>query len=86
MYGILVLKYNALIIFFIISATLDYSVTSNELIFSATTSSQVVAIVILDDTILESSETIHLTLTSVDPAAILNPASAVISIEDNDGK
>ena len=42
--------------------------------------------VILEDTILESSETIHVTLTSVDPAAILNPASAVITIEDNDGK
>ena len=54
--------------------------------FNATTSSQVVAIVILEDTILESSETIHVTLTSVDPAAILNPASAVITIEDNDGK
>ena len=86
MYGILVLKYNALIIFFITSATLDYGVTSNELIFSATASSQVVAIAILDDTILESSETIHVTLTSMDPAAILNPASAVITIEDNDGK
>ena len=34
--------------------------------------------------VLESSETIIVTLTSVDPAAILNPASAVITIEDND--
>ena len=54
--------------------------------FSATTSSQVVTIPILEDTVLESSETINVTLTSVDPAAILNPASAVITIEDNDGK
>ena len=65
---------------------MDYSATSSELIFNATTSSQVVAIVIHEDTILESSEIIHVTLTSVDPAAILNPASAVITIEDNDGK
>ena len=56
------------------------------MIFRATTSSQVVTIPILDDAILESSETINVTLMSVDPAAILNPASAVITIEDNDGK
>ena len=85
MYGILVLKYNALKLFFISSATLDYGVTSKELIFSATTS-QVVTIPILEDTILESSETINVTLMSVDPAAILNPASGVIIIEDNDSK
>jgi len=84
--GILVLKYNALKPFLITSATLDYRFTSSEVIFSATTSSQVVTIVILEDTILESSETIHMTLTSMDPAAILNPASAVITIDDNDGK
>jgi len=85
--GILcVLKYNCLKPFFISLATLDYSFTSSEVIFSATTSSQVVAMVILEDTILESSETINVALTSVDPAAILNPASAVITIEDNDGK
>ena len=65
---------------------MDYSFTSSELIFSATTSSQAVTIPILDDTILESSETINVTLTSVDPAAILSPASAVITLDDNDGK
>jgi len=64
----------------------DYDVTSTNLIFSATTSSQIVTIPILEDSIVEGSETINVTLTSVDPAAILNPASAVISIEDNDGK
>ena len=67
-------------------ATVDYNFTNSELILSGTTSSEIVTIAILDDTILESSETIHVTLTSVDPAAILNPASAVITIEDNDGK
>ena len=67
-------------------ATADYNFTSSELIFGATTSSQVVTIAIVEDTILESSETINVTLMSVDPAAILNPASAVITIEDNDGK
>jgi len=55
-------------------------------VIQGTTSSQIIAIPILEDTILESSETINVTLMSVDPAAILNPASAVIAIEDNDGK
>ena len=81
-----ILKCNALKPFLIILAMLDYSFTSSEVTFSATTSSQVVTIPILEDTILESSETINMTLMSVDPAAILNPASAVITIEDNDGK
>jgi len=85
MYSV-VLKCNALKPFLITLATLDYRFTSIEVTFSATTSSQVVTVAILDDAILESSETINVTLMSVDPAAILNPASAVITIEDNDGK
>ena len=86
MCGILVLKCNCLKPFLITLATLDYDFTSSEVTFNATTSSQVVTIAILEDTIVESSETINVTITSVDPAAILNPASAVITIEDNDGK
>ena len=81
-----ILKCNALKPFLITLATLDYSFTSSEVTFSATTSSQVVTIPILEDTVLEISETINVTLTSADPAAILNPASGVIIIEDNDGK
>ena len=65
---------------------MDYSITSRDLIFSATTSSQNVEIPILDDPVLENSETINVTLASVDPAAMLDPASAVITIEDNDSK
>ena len=64
----------------------DYNVTSSDLMFNATTASQIVAVPILEDHVLEGSETIIVTLTSVDPAAILNPSSAVITIEDNDGK
>ena len=77
---------NALKPFLITLAMEDYRVTRGELTFGTTTPSQLVTIAILDDTILESSETISVTLTSVDPAAILNPANAVITIEDNDGK
>jgi len=64
----------------------DYTVTSSDLTFDAATSSQTVTIPIVDDDIVEGSETIIVTLTSTDPAAIPNPSSASITIEDNDGK
>ena len=66
-------------------ATLDYTVTSGDLIFNATTSSLMVTIPILEDSIVEGSETIIVTLTSADPA-ILSPPSTCVTIEDNDGK
>ena len=69
-----------------ISAMVDYTVTSSDLTFEAATSSQTVTIPIVDDDIVEGSETIIVTLTSADPAVILNPPSASVTIEDNDGK
>ena len=71
---------------YIYAATVDYVVTSSDLTFNATTSSQTVTIPILEDTLFEGLETIIMTLTSADPAAILNPSSASVTIEDNDGK
>ena len=65
---------------------MDYRVTSSDLTFNTTTSSQTVAIPILEDNIVEGSETITVTLTSADSAAIVNPPSASVTIEDNDGK
>ena len=65
---------------------LDYTVTSSDLTFDAAPSSQAVTIPIHEDNIVEGSKTIIITLTSTDPAAILNPQSASVSIEDNDGK
>ena len=64
----------------------DYTVTSSDLTFDATTSSQTVTIPIFDDDFVEGFETIVVTLISTDPAAILNPSSASVTIEDNDGK
>ena len=72
--------------FLIHATTADYTVTNSDLTFNATTSSQTVIISILDDNIVEDFETIIVTLTSADPAAILNPSSASVTIEDNDGK
>ena len=65
---------------------MDYVVTSSDLTFNATTSSQTVTIPILDDNIVEDFETIIVTLTSADHAAIVNPSSGSVTIEDNDGK
>ena len=65
---------------------MDYTITSSNLTFSTTMSSQTVTIPILEDTIVEDSETIIVTLTSADPAATLNPQSATVTIVDNDGK
>ena len=72
--------------FLIHAATLDYVVTSSDLTFNATKLSQTVTIPILEDNIVEDFETIIMTLTSADPAVILNPQSASVTIEDNDGK
>ena len=68
------------------SATVDYVVTSSDLTFDATTSYETVTISILEDSLVEGSETVIVTLTSADPAAILNPSTASVTIEDNDGK
>ena len=78
--------YNFHELFLIPLAMLDYRVTSSDLTFNATTSSQTVTIPIIEDNIVEGLETIIVTLTSTDPAAILNPPSASVTIEDNDGK
>ena len=65
---------------------MDYTVTSSDLTFDVATSSQTVTIPILEDHLFEGSETIIVTLTSADPAAVLNPPSASVTIEDNDGR
>ena len=65
---------------------MDYVVTSSDLAFNATTSSQTVTIPIIDDDIVEDFETIIVTLTSADTAATVNPSKASVTIEDNDGK
>ena len=64
----------------------EYTVINSELTFDAATSSQNVTISIVEDDIVEGSETIIVTLTSTDPAAIINPSNGSITIEDNDGK
>ena len=72
--------------FFIHAATVDYVVTNSDLVFNATTSSQTMTLSILEDNIVENFETIIVILTSVDLAAMMNPSSASVTIEDADSK
>ena len=45
-----------------------------------------VTVSIVDDNVVEDTEFINLTLTSVDSAVMFNPATARIEIEDEDSK
>ena len=45
-----------------------------------------VTVPVLDDNVVEDTEFINLTLTSVDSAVMLNPATARINIEDIDSE
>jgi len=59
---------------------------STSVTFNASTPTQTVNIPILDNEIVTGSTMFCVSLTSADPAAILNPASADISIEDDDSE
>ena len=54
--------------------------------FDATISTQMVTVPVLNDNVIEDTEFINLTLTSVDSAVMLNPATARINIEDIDSE
>ena len=64
----------------------EYTDTTVTLTFGATISTQMVTVSILDDNVVEDTEFINLTLTSVDSAVMLNPATARINIEDADSE
>ena len=66
------------------SAEEDYTPVSTNVTFNASTSTHTVNISILDNEIVAGSTMFSVSLTSADPAAILNPANADITIEDDD--
>ena len=70
----------------IFSAGEEYTPVSTSVTFNASTQTQTVNISILDNEIVAGSTMFSVSLTSADPAAILNPASADINIEDDDGE
>ena len=69
---------------------MDYQVVNITLTFSVSMSTQVVAIPILDDEIVEgyynSHEYFRVTLTTIDPAVTLNIQTATVYIRDDDSK
>ena len=67
-------------------AGIDYNNLIINLMFDATTSTRMVTVPVLNDNVFEDTEFINLTLTSVDNAVMLNPATARIYIEDMDSK
>jgi len=76
-----------LILHFVISsAGEEYTPVSTNVTFNASTATQTVNIPILDNEIVAGSTMFSVSLTSADPAAILNPASADITIEDDDSE
>ena len=68
------------------SAGKEYTTVFTNVTFNASTLTQTVNIPILDDEIVAGSTVFSVSLTSADPAAILNPASADITIEDDDSE
>ena len=70
----------------ITSAGEEYTSVSTNVTFNASTATQTVNIPILDNEIVAGSTMFSVSLTSADPAAILNPAGADITIEDDDSE
>ena len=68
------------------SAGEEYTPVFTDVAFNASTSTQTLNIPILDNEIVAGSTMFSVSLTSADPAAILNPASADITIEDDDSE
>ena len=64
----------------------EYTPVSTNVIFSNSTSTQTVDIPILDNVIVADPTVFSVTLTSNDTAVVLGPASANITIEDEDSK
>ena len=72
--------------FLMLAAGMDYTTVSRTLTFNAAVTSWTVPVYIISDPTVERSEIINLTLTSTDPAVILNPSASTVTIEDVDSK
>ena len=68
------------------SAGEEYTPVFTNVTLNASTSTHTVSIHILDNEIVAGSTMFTVSLTSADPAAILNPASVDITIEDDDSE
>ena len=65
---------------------MEYADVTTTLTFDANVSTQVAVVPILDDNVVEDPEFINVSLVSADHAAVLNPSTARIRIEDTDSE
>ena len=65
---------------------MDYEAVTTNLTFNASIPTQVVTIPILNDQIVENSESFRVTLTTFDTAVTLRSQTASVTIRDNDRK
>ena len=74
------------IVLFVISAAgTQYTHASTDVTFNAGITTQMVTVPILDNTMVEDSMSLFsVVLTSTDSAVVLNPATADVTIEDDD--
>ena len=56
------------------------------LVFGKSTTTLVIPVQIEDDNILENPENFNAVLSSTDPAVVLDPDTATVTITDNDGE
>ena len=65
----------------------DYSAQQNLLTFTSGVNVSCTTVVpIIDDAVLEDNQTFSVVLSTADPDALLDPASATVAIVDNDGE
>ena len=67
-------------------AGMDYEAITTTLTFNGSISTQMVAIPILDDQIVENSKSFGVTLTTIDTAVTLRSQTTRVTIRDNDSK
>lgn len=73
--------------FYVLShpASIDFSAMLTSLRFSSSVSQQCINVSITDDAELENDEMFSVNISTSDTAVSLNPASALVTISDNDG-
>jgi len=67
-------------------AGIEYIHVSTDVTFNAGISTQMVTIPIVDNMIVADSTSFNVILTTTDPAVVLNPTTADVTIEDEDSE
>ena len=81
---IILLKHISLFIFLISPAGIQYTPVLTDVTFNAGISTRTVNIPILDNGVVAESMLFSVVLTSADPAVVLHPETADVTIEDDD--